>query len=251
MMSPPGYAYRYALYLAPPAPWRDVGSRWLGRCADTGRDLPRADGSDHRLHAWTEAPRFYGLHATLKAPLRLASGTSPSSLDQAVRKLALACSPFDVRLERRCLRGFLAWCLAEGEPGNQQMQELSEAAVASLDGYRAPASEAERARRNAHPMAPEEQAMLAKWGYPYAFDTFTFHITLTGKLDAEALAQADRLFAHNAGDDLPEVMPVSSVSLYVQPVEGAAFVAARHYGFDGSIRDAVGAPFLSADSAAS
>ena len=34
-------AHRYALYLAPTGPWRELGSRWLGRCADTGAALDR------------------------------------------------------------------------------------------------------------------------------------------------------------------------------------------------------------------
>ena len=37
-------AHRYALYLAPTGPWRDLGSRWLGRCADTGAALPPLPG---------------------------------------------------------------------------------------------------------------------------------------------------------------------------------------------------------------
>ena len=37
-------AHRYALYLAPTGPWREHGSRWLGRCADTGEALPPLPG---------------------------------------------------------------------------------------------------------------------------------------------------------------------------------------------------------------
>lgn len=37
-------AHRYALYLAPTGPWRELGSRWLGRCADTGAALPPLPG---------------------------------------------------------------------------------------------------------------------------------------------------------------------------------------------------------------
>ena len=54
-------AHRYALYLA-------QGSRWLGRCAETGAALERQPGMPAAAQEWTRAPRHYGLHATLKPP---------------------------------------------------------------------------------------------------------------------------------------------------------------------------------------
>ncbi|MNJ75510.1 hypothetical protein D3C77_726180 [compost metagenome] len=86
--------------------------------------------------------------------------------------------------------------------------------------------------------------MLARWGYPYVFDTYTFHITLTNKLAGDALEQAQRSIAAFADPLRGQAMPVSSVSLFVQPEPGADFVAARHYHFDGTQSDAVGAPAL-------
>ena len=40
-----------------------------------------------------------------------------------------------------------------------------------------------QARRLAGPLSPTQRAMLDRWGYPYAMDTYTFHISLTGSLD--------------------------------------------------------------------
>ena len=59
-------AHRYALYLAPSGPWQEQGSRWLGRCAETGAALERQPGMPAAAQEWTRAPRHYGLHATLK-----------------------------------------------------------------------------------------------------------------------------------------------------------------------------------------
>lgn len=240
-------AHRYALYFAPPQPWRDVGARWLGRCADTGELLAPAPGSDPRQAAWTEAPRHYGLHATLKPPFRLSEGRTPDSLDQAVRTLARTIQPFDVALRCQALRGFLAWRL-HGEPSGQAaMQALAAEAVRALDDWRAPPTEAELARRRATPLTPAHEAMLARWGYPYVFDQFVFHITLTGLLDdaamREAAARIEALDAPLRG----RPVPVRAVSLYVQPEAGAPFLAARHYGFDGGRLDAAGASWLSAE----
>jgi hypothetical protein len=237
-------AYRYAVYLSPPDPWCELGERWLGRSAQTGAATRAADP---RLDAWTSAPRGYGLHATLKAPLRLRAGASPAALDAAMRALALSRQPFEVSIVRRRLRGFMAWCLGPDQASQDAMAALGQAAVIGLDDLRAHPTEAELARRKPDQLNPLERQMLADWGYPYALQTFTFHMTLTSHLPEAELQAADTLFAawqEKAG--LPAVMPVSDISLYVQPEAGADFVIARHYGFDGGLRDGVGSLYLPA-----
>ena len=124
------------------------------------------------------------------------------------------------------------------------MNALASAAVADLDAFRAPPEPAELARRQPQRLSPAQREMLDRWGYPYAFETFTFHITLTGQLDDTAMraAQAQLDALENAALQCP--MPVNAVSLYVEPEPGADFVVARHYGFDGTTRDGAGAQFL-------
>ncbi|MBO9355064.1 DUF1045 domain-containing protein [Bordetella petrii] len=236
-------AYRYALYLAPVGAWRDLGQRWLGRCADTGAALPAPDGAGIPPNDWTRAPRRYGLHATLKAPFRLHPGTHPADLDRAVRALARSRDPFGIPLRRERLRGFLAWCIDDAR-AQCRMNALADAAVAELDGFRARPVAADRARRRPHTLDPAQHRMLERWGYPYVFDTFTFHITLTGPLDPAALAAAEARLQALDDPALRAPMPVRAVSLYVEPEPGADFVVARHYGFDGTCRDGAGARFL-------
>lgn len=238
-------AHRYALYLAPAQPWRDVGSRWLGRCAETGLPLARSSGTDPRVDAWTSAPRLYGLHATLKPPFRLREDTTPAALDAAARALARSFRPFDAPLRRKRLRGFLAWCLDdEDEAAAHAMRALADTAVAELDCLRAPLTGAELARRRPHLLDAGQRALLERWGYPYVFEAFTFHITLTGSLSAQELDEAEALLDASGGAGLPAAMPVSAVSVYVQPEPGQPFVVARHYGFDGATADAAGAGWL-------
>ncbi|OZI41070.1 hypothetical protein CEG14_04820 [Bordetella genomosp. 1] len=235
-------AHRYAVYLAPEGAWWDQGSRWLGRCADTGAAL-----ASEAPAAWTAAPRLYGLHATLKAPLRLAEGSDAAVLDQALRSLAARHRPFALRLALRQLRGFLAWCIADDDTdGRRAIQALADDAVRALDPLRAPATEAELARRRPERLPEPERAMLAQWGYPYAFDTFRFHITLTGMLEDTALAAAADALARLSAPLCAQPMPAGAVSLYVQPEPGADFLVARHYGFDGTTHDGAGARFLPA-----
>lgn len=240
-------AYRYALYLAPPAPWREAGNAWLGRCPETGLAIAPGAGADPRQADWTSDPRHYGLHATLKPPFCLKAGTGAQDLDLAVRALAARTQPFDAPLQCRALRGFLAWCLADDAQAHARMQALAGDAVRSLDPWRAPPSAAELERRRKAPLAPEHEAMLQRWGYPYVFEQFVFHITLSNKLQGQALEDAARQVRAMSATLLRAPMPVNSVSLYVQPRAQAPFLVARHYGFDGATADGAGAVYLDED----
>jgi hypothetical protein len=48
-----------------------------------------------------------------------------------------------------------------------------------------PASETERNRRLAAGLSPRQTNHLDRWGYPYAFEEFRFHMTLTGRVPPE------------------------------------------------------------------
>jgi hypothetical protein len=253
-------AHRYAVYLAPAGPYKETGSRWLGRCEDSGLALVRTPQDDPRIDAWTAEPRHYGLHATLKPPFRLAPGTRANALDAAMRQLARGQAPFAAPLELRALRGFLAWCLkddaqapadmAQVFTAQARMQALADQAVRDLDQFRAPPTPAEIARRRPDTLSTRQRQMLEQWGYPYVLDTFTFHMTLTGHLSETDLPQAQQAL-HERGADAAELPPmqVQAASVYVQPVPDAPFVVARHYAFDGSMRDGAGARFMDDDAA--
>ena len=68
--------FRVAVYYAPEPddPLWAAGNRWLGRDPDTGATLQRPDAID--IPNLTDEPAGYGLHATLKPPMRLAPGTA-------------------------------------------------------------------------------------------------------------------------------------------------------------------------------
>ena len=71
--------------------------------------------------------------------------------------------------------------LRETEP-SAALQALADACVEQLDRFRAPPSDAELARRRRASLTPRQDAMLVRWGYPYVFDTWFFHMTLTRRL---------------------------------------------------------------------
>jgi hypothetical protein len=124
------------------------------------------------------------------------------------------------------------------------MHELADDCMRAFDRFRAPPTPEELAQRRPGQLSDAQRAMLDAWGYPYVFDTFIFHITLTGMLDAASEAAAFAQLAAGCGKLLETPLHVDGISVFVQPEPGVDFVCARHYGFDGGVIDGAGAPYL-------
>ncbi len=193
---------RYALYYAPEAgsDLARLGTAWLGRDAEAGpvaQPSPPLPAGCRPLAELTEAPRRYGLHGTLKPPMRLAAGRSADDLVEtaaawAARRPPVALGPLRVA----ALGPFLALVPVAQPPA---LVEFAADLVRDLDAFRAPPDEAELARRRRHGLTPRQEALLAAWGYPHVMDELRFHVTLTGPLaPAEAAAVAAAAEAHFA-----------------------------------------------------
>jgi hypothetical protein len=182
---------RYAIYYAPQeatALW-DKASAWLGRdaYADAPRDRPAFPAlSDLDLDALTAEPRSYGFHATLKAPFELAARRSESELLAGVRALAARVSSFEAAIAVGALGRFLAFRLQAASP---QMDALHSACVRELDAFREPLSDFDLARRRKAPLTSQQDERLIAWGYPYVFEDFRFHLTLTGPIRDDDLRE--------------------------------------------------------------
>jgi len=57
--------------------------------------------------------------------------------------------------------------------------------VRDFDKFRAPLTADDRARRNPSALTPRQCEHLDRWGYPYVMEDFRFHMTLTGRLEAQ------------------------------------------------------------------
>jgi putative phosphonate metabolism protein len=224
---------RYAIYYAPPpgtALW-DKASAWLGRDAYTGEDVARVAPpglEDLDLDAITADPRGYGFHATLKAPFELAPDRTEDGLLDAVRRGADALAAFEVPIAPAALGRFLAFQLQVPSPA---MDALHRACVRQLDGFRAPLTEADIARRRKAPLTPEQDARMLQWGYPYVFEDFRFHMTLTGSIRDEALRA--RLLAalqdHFAGETGPHRF--DAIAVFKQADREAPFNIVERFTF--------------------
>src|SRR5205085_4569680 len=78
--------------------------------------------------------------------------------------------------------GFIA--VIPAEP-SVELELLAAEATKAFDPFRAPLSPEDRARRKPDKLAPRQRDYLDRWGYPYVFEEFRFHMTLTGRLPAE------------------------------------------------------------------
>ncbi|MGH6682290.1 MAG: DUF1045 domain-containing protein, partial [Bradyrhizobium sp.] len=179
---------RYAIYYAAArgSNLDRFGAQHLGYDAWTGMDLCFPDGLLQAEPDWrelTEEPRKYGFHATLKAPFALAHDQTEAGLAAACASFAETPRPIPViRPIVDSISGFIAVIPAER---SAELDALAADCVTHLDGFRAPLTQADRARRHPHKPTPRQCDHLDRWGYPYVMEEFRFHMTLTGRLDAK------------------------------------------------------------------
>lgn len=223
---------RYAIYYAPPfdSPWWRFGSRWLGRDAATGEALAPPDRPPN-WDAITAAPRRYGFHATLKAPFALAEESGERDLCAVAGAVAAGRKPFALpALKLTELSDFVALQPAWGSPA---LELLAHDCVILFERCRAPLAAAEQARR-AEGHDPWQRELLSRWGYPYVFDQYRFHLTLTGPLPAPRRQEVTALLAPEIGRLNAEPPIVDSICVFREPAPGEPFRVAWRFGFDGS-----------------
>lgn len=216
---------RLALYWAPELddPLHALGSAWLGRDAETGAPAPQPSLPGLDIAELTADARGYGLHATLKPPFRLA--VSWAEALRAAEALAARIAPFDLPpLAVEDLGGFLALRESAPCPG---LQALADTCVEALDPCRAPPSAAELARRRKAKLSPRQEALLDRWGYPYVFAEWRFHVTLTRRLTPAEKAVVLPAVTAFLGEAPARPRRIASISLFTQAAAGAPFLIAE------------------------
>jgi len=185
-------SHRFAVYYAPAATdllW-DRAAYWLGRDPASGLVYEgAAAGIDRsRLLNLTQSAGRYGFHATLKPPMALAPGQTEQALRAAMTAVAAELAPVSLgRLTIASLDGFLA--LVPANPDNPRLQDLAAHVVEAFEPFRAPLSPRDRAARAARGLTARQEELLDAYGYPYVFDEFRFHMTLTDRLPAEEYSE--------------------------------------------------------------
>jgi hypothetical protein len=72
-------------------------------------------------------------------------------------------------------------------------------------------------------LSDREDALLARWGYPYVLDCWQFHMTLTRRLNREEMARVKPLAEAHFAASLARERRVEDLSLFVEPAAGADF----------------------------
>jgi hypothetical protein len=176
---------RFAIFYTPTGPLADFGAAWLGWDSAAGCAVPHPQIAGIDVPEVTATPRKYGLHATMKAPFRLSADSGPATLQQAVADFAARHRAVDIGyLALGQDHGFVALRPVAPPPA---LRNLERAIVTELDPHRAPLTEADIARRRKAPLTLRQDRQMLDWGYPYVFEDFHLHLTLSGQLpDAQA-----------------------------------------------------------------
>ena len=215
---------RYAVYhLASARGLAAFSAAWLGWDAETGRepappDLPPLPLPRDQIIA---EPQRYGFHATVKAPFRLAPGTDVDTLDAALASLAATLAPVTLSgLSLTRIGHFLA--LTPDAP-SPPLQDLAARCVKALDGFRAPLTPEDIARRRPERLTANQRALLDRWGYPYVMEEFRFHMTLTGRVPAERREAVERVLLDHFADFHGRPLPIAGLALFREQSRGADF----------------------------
>lgn len=213
-------APRYAIYYAPPpeSPLWTFGSAVLGYDAATAQPRPPLAPEGVSAADWEEItaqPRRYGFHATLKAPFQLAEGSTEDDLIAAGHAFARKRRAFELpELRVGGIETFVALSPLER---SERIDALSAACVQLFEPFRAPPAPEEIARRTHARLTERQREALERWGYPYVFEDFHFHLTLTGPLPRERVAPIaaglGELYVEHVGDAKTRV---DAATLYVE-----------------------------------
>ena len=175
---------RCAINYCPPPddPLTVKAAAWLGRDSYTG--LPRRaeiEGLTAGDHSFlTALPRRGGFHATLKPPFTLEDGHSVHELERRLNQYCPKLVPVEVELGIVLVDTFFALVPTHPTP---DLNRMAANIVAEFDSFRRPMSAEDLERRSAARFNQAQLSNLGKWGSPFVFDQFRFHMTLTGPVD--------------------------------------------------------------------
>lgn len=218
-----GWSRRYAVYYTPEpsSALGRLGRTWLGRHPSlAGREAVgclRGISWDEWARL-TARPRRYGFHGTLKAPFWIRHGVSERKLVSALGALTSVRHVVPVgKLALRRLGEFFALVPAQPCP---EVDELAAACVEAFEPFRAEMPRDELMRR-LDGLDAAQRRNLKQYGYPYVFDEFRFHMTLTGPVDDDRAHKLAPALESLCAPVCAEPLVVDAVSLLLETEPGA------------------------------
>ena len=171
----------------------------------------------------------------MKAPFRLTAGVGEADLLILAAAFAAGEQPLALPgLAVRPLGNFLALQLPPDCTHMEAVSGLAMRCVRQFDVLRAPPSAAELARRRQINLTARQNALLARWGYPYTEEEFRLHFTLS---DEMASLSADQRQAVRAAAEtsfapaLAQCPQIDGISIFREPAPGELFMLWRRFVF--------------------
>lgn len=225
---------RYALYYVPNAASElyRFGANTIGYDAYTAKELPFPDAQLEAFTDWramTSDPRKYGFHATLKAPFALKDGVSEADLLAAFGEFAKA--PRAIPQIAPVVRSLGSFIAAVPDVPVDALNALADDCVRAFDHLRRPLTEQDRARRLNSPLTDNQIKHLDRWGYPYVFEEFRFHMTLSGSLPDDKREPAQALLQSQFATLALSALTIDSLTLLRQEGSKARFVVMKQAPF--------------------
>ncbi len=222
---------RYAIYYVP-SPDDELyrfGAELLGYDAFGGDNLDQPADARDAFADWydlTADPRKYGFHATLKAPIVLADGRSEADLVAAFDRFVQTPREIPtIALVVRAIGSFIAVVPQSPVPA---LIQLADDCVRDFDSLRAPLTAHDRQRRLRSPLTARQIKYLDRWGYPYVFEEFRFHMTLSGSL-AQARREPVLAFLQHRFKTLRRTtLTIGHLAILRQDRSDSRFVVLRH-----------------------
>ena len=217
---------RYAIYFAAGADnaLSRFGAELLGYDAYTDDEVSFPQGTLHVAPDWrdiTSDPRKYGFHGTLKAPMALAPGNTEAELVAACATFASKARPIPViRPVVDAISGFIA--VVPADPVDA-LQQLAADCVRDFDSFRPALTAEDRARRKPEKLSERQREYLDRWGYPYVMEEFHFHMTLTGRLDAERRGPILEMLRARFAELALDTLEIDRIALFRQDDARARF----------------------------
>lgn len=217
---------RYAIYYAPEGQSElgSFGNHWLGRDPATNNILSHPvleNALPVQIKDITLSPSRYGFHGTLKPPFKLKDGFSFSDLESKTLEYARQLKPFNMgTLKLARIGKFLAFIPAEK---SEPLYDLAAGFVKNLDDFRQNPTDGEISKRREAGLTKRQDELLLEWGYPYVFEEFRFHLTLTDKLDEDRLNQIEPILSEILDPLTATSITIEDICIFGDPGDGNPF----------------------------
>ncbi len=229
---------RYSIYYTPKknSLFEALGSSLLGRDL-YGKEIMRPSfkwNFKNSLEEITKSTRHYALHATMKAPFELSKEFSERDLCESLETFCNNQELFELpKLEVGTIRdsNFIALKLSDT---CENLASLEKNIVTKFDKFRAELKQEDIERRKY--INEKQKEYLLEFGYPFIFDEFCFHISLTDNIsDNEELQKMIEFFSNYFEVVCEKNENFDGLALFYQENRKSDFILKQYFSFNKGI----------------